>query len=118
MSTSNQLFTNKQVISVCNSVIRQLKKETRRMFLCVLIAEAIVKRLPKNNLRISPITSYIPEFTLENAILHANADKRVSKSLAWWLTENNEEFNFKDRIKFIKWIKKEYQKKFKQEPKS
>lgn len=118
MSTSNQLLTNKQVISVCNSVIRQLKKETHRMFLCVLITEAIAERLQKNNFRIFPINYYIPEFTLENAILHANANKRISKFLAWWLMENNEEFNFKDRIKFIEWIKKEYQKKLKQEPKS
>lgn len=113
MSISNQLLTPKQVISVCNSVIRQLKKETHRMYLCVLLIEAIDKRLPKNNLRIPPIDQYIPEFTLENAILHANANKRISRFLAWWISESENEFNFKDRIKFMEWIKSEYVKKLK-----
>lgn len=101
MSISNQLFTTEQVISVCNSVIRQLKKKTHQMYLCVLIIEAIEKRLPKNNLRIHPISHYIPEFTLENALLHANANNGISERLAWWLRSDSEEFNFDDRIKFM-----------------
>lgn len=55
------------------------------------------------------ISDYIPEFTYENAEKLANAKRDES---VWWLSSNNNyKFNYSDRIKFMEWIKSQYQNK-------
>ena len=93
-------LTNEQIIEICDKVIEKVKEyesEHRIVFLCWQIE----KLLPINNY--GEIYLYIPLFTYENAKENANA-QIISDQ--WW-----DDFNYSDRIKFMEWIKSQYQNK-------
>lgn len=103
-------LTNEQIIEICDNVIESVKEAERKGY-NIYLCETTVKEIRKiNNKQIIKldVTGYIPEFTNENARKHTNARGYY----VWWRTyDNNNEFNYSDRIKFMEWIKSQYQNK-------
>lgn len=113
------ILTNEQIIALCDKVINKLEHE-----IPIYMYEEIHHFLFFRNICMwfngFIITDIIPEFTHENAINYGNAytgdDFYYSQYGYWWDSstaiysggENPHYFDFKNRIKFLKWIKEQY----------
>ena len=94
-----------QVIKICNSVIRKLneaKENHKPLFLCPAIKSEIQNIEYRERYEID-IEKEIPEFTLVNAKIMANAEIDVIDGSTWW-----GQFDYANRIKFMEWIKECY----------
>ena len=94
-----------QVIKICNSVIRKLneaKENHKPLFLCPAIKSETQNIEYRERYEID-IEKEIPEFTLVNAKIMANAEIDVIDGSTWW-----GQFDYANRIKFIEWIKECY----------
>jgi hypothetical protein len=74
--------------------------------LCELINNELEKKLEKS-LFYADINKYIPLFTYENAVKHADA-LEGRECRFWWSYWR--EFDYENRIKFIDWIIEELKK--------
>ena len=107
-------MTNKEIIIMCDCIINNINQAESKgqcSFLCDEIVEYI--NISRNGyidyISREKIIYYIPEFTIENAIKYADARIPINNDLGWWDGYTvNSVFNYKDRIKFIQWIKKQY----------
>ena len=100
-------LTNKEIIDICEKVIIIVKRNELNgwsIYLCNETAEAISDTLDIEYCGNDVVDYYIPEFTKENAIEHANAINNYDNT--WWYIHN-----YSDRIKFMEWIKSQYQNK-------
>lgn len=103
-------LTNEQIVEICENVIEKVKnaeKNNKKIFLCYETSLEISRIDHKPITNIYP-SDYIYQFTNENARKYANAKIYC----IWWKTaDNNNKFNYSDRIKFMEWIKSQYQNK-------
>lgn len=100
-------YTNIEINNACDSIIDDLKQARTHKHSCFLCDEFRTYF----NVYKDDIITIIPEFTIENAIKYANARYPSNESfdLGWWDGfKQGDKFNYKDRIKFVKWIKKQY----------
>lgn len=99
-------LSKKQIIAICDNVIKKLKqaqKSNERVYVDLQFKVEIssIEYAELNSINISEL---IPEFTLQNAIIMANAEPdEVDGSLWWNGTINN--FDYENRIKFVEFIK-------------
>lgn len=107
-------MTNKEIIIMCDCIINninQAESKDQCSFLCDEIViylnlnvNSFIDYIPRDK-----IIDYIPEFTIENAIKHADARIINNFDLGWWDGYTvNSVFNYKDRIKFMLWLKEQY----------
>lgn len=112
------LLTDSQVIELCDEIINGIhsaQKDNDVIYLC----DALRLNLTNHynfNVDKSEISSYIPEFTFENAVKYCNARDNGLElmrsdllDLGWWDGfKKGSIFNYQDRINFMKWIKSQY----------
>ena len=101
-------LTNEQIVQICDNVIKELKEAKKRntkIYLCVQTKLQISRLLNIQYAEIRIIRNYIPLFMYKNAKKYVNA-KIIND--VWW-DDNNGFFNYSDRIKFMQWIKEQYQ---------
>ena len=101
-------LTNEQIVQICDKVIEAVKeaeKRRGRIFLCVQTKMQICRILNIQYDETRIIRNYIPLFMYKNAKKYVNAKIRND---VWW-DDNNGLFNYSDRIKFMQWIKEQYQ---------
>ena len=95
-------LTKQQIITICNNVIRKLKKaqsEWEHLYLCSAIKTEIQNIEYCERYEID-IVKLIPEFTKENAVIMAEADKECDRGV-WWYGKS---FDYENRIKFMQFI--------------
>ena len=99
-------LTNKQIINICDSVIKEMnaaKKTGERQYLDLLINREIVKIEYKELYEIK-IEDHIEHFTLENAKIMANAEPNEFDNTLWW-DGSKDNFDYDNRILFMEFIK-------------
>ena len=103
-------LTNEQIIEICDKVIEKVKEaeiKGVKIYLCDTTATEISKIINKPIIQFY-VLDYISQFTNVNARKYANAK---SYGVWWQRGDNNYEFNYSDRIKFMDWFKLLYQNK-------
>ena len=99
-------LTKKQVVAICDNVIKKLKqaqKSNERVYVDLQF-KVEISSIEYAELHSINISELIPEFTLQNAIIMANAEPDDVDGSLWWNgTINN--FDYENRIKFIEFIK-------------
>jgi hypothetical protein len=101
---------NKDVqIEILEEVKRKLQSLDERNCLCELIIIGLQKKLEKS-LFYADINKYIPLFTYENAVKHANANEKQGgiDIHFWWSYWRG--FDYENRVKFIDWMLNELKK--------
>jgi hypothetical protein len=105
----NKKYTNQEIIIMCDTIIENIN-QAKLKYQCVFLCDEVGNYL---NVHRDVIINHIPEFTIENAIKHANARTPNNYDLGWWDGyEVDSAFNYQDRIKFMLWIKKQYKPSF------
>ena len=105
-------LTNKQIINICDSVIKEMtaaKKTRQRQYLEILIKREIIK-IQYHELHDINIADYIKEYTLQNALIMANAEPDEVDGSLWW-NGSVYHFDYDNRIQFMQFIKECYQNK-------
>lgn len=101
-------LTKKQVVTICDNVIKKLKaaKENNEfIFLDVAIKSEIQQLYNLERWEID-VESFIPQFTKVNAVIMSNAIEEWNE--VWWQgTKDN--FDYDNRIRFMQFIKECYQ---------
>ena len=95
-------LTKQQILTICNNVIRKLKKaqsEGEHLYLCNAIKTEIQNIEYCERYEID-IVKLIPEFTKLNAVIVAEADKECDRGV-WWYGKS---FDYANRIKFMQFI--------------
>lgn len=108
-------LSNRKIRNICDEIITNLEQRKNLNFLCIELEKALIKRGYMNFYEIE-LHNFIPMFTNENAVKHANgAESKFCKGVWWEYLDNGddktcliERFNFDDRIKFMKWVKEQY----------
>lgn len=99
-------ISKKQIIAICDKVSKKLKqaqKSNERVYVDLQF-KVEISSIEYAELHSINISELIPEFTLQNAIIMANAEPdEVDGSLWWNGTINN--FDYENRIKFVEFIK-------------
>lgn len=68
--------------------------------LCPILTASLAIHLRISFLSVNKVEQYIPLFTRENAVLHANAlTFEIYRNSAWW-----QPYNYADRLAFLRWI--------------
>lgn len=99
-------LTNKQIIKICDNVLKELeaaKKNRTIVYVDALIKKEIVK-IQYMELYEIQIDKYIEHFTLQNAIIMANATPDEVDGSLWW-NGSKEHFDYDNRIEFVNFIK-------------
>ena len=102
-------LTNKQIINICDNVIKEMtaaKKQGQRQYLEILIKREIVK-IQYQELHYINIADYIKEYTLQNARIMANAEPDEVDGSLWW-NGSVYHFDYDNRILFMNFIKNCY----------
>jgi len=115
LNKSCKNLTSEQVIEFCDEMIINLKQNNEDDKLNSYLCLGLINYLEKHKLWVGVCSDddknlfkYIPEFTKENAIKHANANDFNNSSL-WWNGNNNSYgFDVNNRIIFLEWIKSQY----------
>ena len=99
-------LSKKQIVAICDNVIKKLKfaqKLGERVYVENLIKMEI-SSIEYAELHSINISELIPEFTLQNAIIMANAEPDDVDGSLWWDGTVNH-FDYENRIKFVEFIK-------------
>jgi hypothetical protein len=105
-------LSKKQILSICDNVLgslRAAKKNGTIAYVDGLIKSEIQNIRYCERYEID-ITFLIPEFTLQNAIIMANAEPDEVDGSLWW-NGTKSYFDYDNRIKFMEFIKECYQNK-------
>lgn len=105
-------LTKKQIVNICENVIKEMnaaKKKGVRQYLEILIKREIVA-IEYKELHDINIADYISEYTLQNALIMANADPDVIDGSLWW-RGSKDHFDYDNRIAFMNFIKSCYENK-------
>jgi len=99
-------LTKKEIVSICDNVIRKLnaaKKQGDQLFIEVALKSEIqnIRNCERYEIDIQEL---IPECTLQNATIMANAEPDEVDGSVWWNgTKSN--FDYQNRINFMEFIK-------------
>ena len=99
-------LSKKQIIAICDNVLKTLKqaqKSKERVYVDLLFKMEI-SAIEYAELYSINISELIPEFTIQNAIIMANAEPDDVDGSLWWDGTVNH-FDYENRIKFIEFIK-------------
>jgi hypothetical protein len=99
-------LTKKQIVKICENVIKEMtaaKKQGTRVYLESLIKKEIVSLEYKELYEIK-IEDYIEYYTLQNAVIMANAVPDEVDGSLWW-NGSVEAFDYDNRIEFMNFIK-------------
>jgi hypothetical protein len=99
-------LTKKQIIKICDNVIKEMtiaKKQGTRVYLESLIKQEINKIEYMEFYEIH-IEKLIEHYTLQNAVIMANATPDEVDGSLWW-NGSKESFDYDNRIKFMQFIK-------------
>ena len=112
-----RLLTPEEINQFCNQTINQLNNKSR-ICLCYALkrylqSKGIYELFDYNSRGVfdlmgyNKIPQFIPEFTNENAVEYANAEKVYSSALPWWESYSHG-FDYDNRILFLEWLKSQY----------
>ena len=99
-------LSKKQIVAICDNVlktIKQAQKSKERVYVDSLFKMEI-SSIEYAELHSINISELIPEFTLQNAIIIANAEPDDVDGSLWWDGTVNH-FDYENRIKFVEFIK-------------
>lgn len=108
-------LSKKQIIRFCDETIADINNN-EQPFLCHALKDYIKTKTFRGKLFgvNNDLSKHIPEFTYENASKYCNAKIRSNRYYSdyhksWWtMQDNGYNYNYKDRIKFLEWIKSQY----------
>lgn len=99
-------LSKKQIVAICDNVlktIKQAQKSKERVYVDSLFKMEI-SSIEYAELHSINISELITEFTLQNAIIIANAEPDDVDGSLWWDGTVNH-FDYENRIKFVEFIK-------------
>lgn len=102
-------LTKKQIVNICDNVIKEMtaaKKAGERQYLEILIKREIIAIEYKEAYEIK-IEEYINQYTLQNAVIMANATPDEVDGSLWW-NGTKDHFDYDNRILFMNFIKNCY----------
>lgn len=101
-------LSKKQIVAICDNVIKRVNNSNTPQYLdvCILTEIQNITKLERYEI---DIKKYIPQFTLNNAVMVANAEPDCIDGTLWFNT--NKEADKVNRITFMEWIKSQYQNK-------
>lgn len=105
-------LSKNQIVKICNNVLKSLevaKKENKPAYVDLLIKMEL-SSIEYMELYDIQIEKFIPYFTLENAVIMANAIPDEVDGSLWWVG-SKDHFDYDNQILFINFIKSCYENK-------
>lgn len=110
-------LTPEEINEYCDKTIHQLKNK-HSICLCYALKNYLESKDIYDLDDYNNASQFIPEFTNENAVKHANADNISDNEKPWWnngkmfysykLIPTVSGFDFDNRILFLEWLKSQY----------
>lgn len=99
-------LTPEEINEFCDETINKFNDGTRTC-LCYALKKYLLSKSIYDLMDYNETSLFIPEFTNDNAVEYANAEKVYSNANTWWESYIYY-FDYKNRILFLEWLKSQY----------